>query len=73
MTTEKLQRLYPPKDGWIIADLTMKTSELVDRQNIKNICAAGDPTGYEFPFMEQYGRFVTCVFRAPRKESEASA
>lgn len=57
------QKQYPPKDGWILATLTMKSRELVDRKQIERILSAGNPEEYEFPEIEQHGAKVKAVFR----------
>lgn len=67
------KKTYPPSEGWIRAELTMKSNQIADPDVIKRICSAGHPKDYEFPVIEQHGSRVVCIHREKRKESEVPA
>lgn len=64
------KKQYPAKDGWIIADLTMKSSAVVEADKVKAMLSCGEVESYEFSDIEQHGKRVRAAFR---KKSEVAA
>lgn len=57
------KKKYPVSKGWLHATLTMKTSEPINPEQIKDLLTWGNPDSHEFPVIEQTGRRVTAVLR----------
>lgn len=62
------KKLFPSKEGWIIATLSMCGAAVVDADQIKRGVSINKPDDYEWSDVEQHGKTVRVAFR--RKKSE---
>ncbi len=65
------KKLYPAKDGWTIAELTMNSSAVVSAQQVKDFLGCGHAADHEWSPVEQHGKRVRVAFRTARTEVAA--
>jgi hypothetical protein len=57
------EKKYPPKLGWIRADLTMQSAAMMPVEKVKSFLTVNETDDYEFALLEQHGKRITAIYR----------
>lgn len=68
------KREFPPQDGWVRMDLTLKanTAGLMSNEQIQNLATFGRAQFYEFGRVKQTGRRLVVICRSKAPERRAA-
>lgn len=63
MSASTWTKKYPPKDGWVRAQLTMRSNQIADKEWVKDFVTGKNPAAYEFAELTQHGTRVVAIYR----------